>query len=160
MIQNIFKDQKEFRLLYRASRDGFNHSDFHDRCDDKGPTITIIKSLKHYQTFGGYTDIAWSTSENSIEANHKSYLFSIRDDYSIVKMNSVKNSEVHHSSSKYLAAFSGGLYLHRNCHNNTDSQQSSPTYHYERPPINDPNHSYLAGSQFFSCEDIETYQVI
>jgi hypothetical protein len=31
-------------LLYRASRDGFSASDFHKACDNKGPTLVIIKN--------------------------------------------------------------------------------------------------------------------
>jgi len=48
----------EPRLLYRASRDGWGASDFHRMCDDKGATVTVVKSSDGY-IFGGYTDVAW-----------------------------------------------------------------------------------------------------
>ncbi|PKK76726.1 hypothetical protein RhiirC2_862418 [Rhizophagus irregularis] len=34
-----------FKLLIRGSRDGFTSASFHKMCDNKGPTITIIKFL-------------------------------------------------------------------------------------------------------------------
>jgi len=34
----------KWRLLFRASRDGFEAAAFHSKCDNKGPTVTIVKS--------------------------------------------------------------------------------------------------------------------
>jgi hypothetical protein len=39
-------------LLYRASRDGYNAVNFHAKCDNRGKTVTIIKTKKNY-VFGG-----------------------------------------------------------------------------------------------------------
>ena len=47
----------DWRLCYRASRDGWKSGDFHSRCDHKGPTVTLIQV--GYNIFGGYSDIAW-----------------------------------------------------------------------------------------------------
>ncbi|PKK65802.1 hypothetical protein RhiirC2_754556 [Rhizophagus irregularis] len=33
----------EFKLIHRASRDGFGNDKFHNNCDNKGPTIVVIK---------------------------------------------------------------------------------------------------------------------
>ena len=41
-------------LLYRATRDGFTASAFHEKCDGKENTITIIKTNGNY-VFGGHT---------------------------------------------------------------------------------------------------------
>ena len=43
-----------FVLLYRASRDGWASSKFHEICDDKGPTVTVVKSGDYI--FGAYTE--------------------------------------------------------------------------------------------------------
>ena len=45
------------KLLYRASRNGWGASNFHSCCDNKGPTVTVVKSGKYI--FGGYTDQSW-----------------------------------------------------------------------------------------------------
>ena len=44
-------------LLYRASRDGWGASNFHSCCDNKGPTVTVVKSGNYI--FGGFTDQSW-----------------------------------------------------------------------------------------------------
>ena len=49
----------EWLLLYRASRDGFNGSAFHERCDNIGPTVTVVKSGAN--VFGGFTERAWTS---------------------------------------------------------------------------------------------------
>lgn len=47
----------EWRLLFRASRDGFGSESFHSKCDKKGPTITIARSGEYI--FGGFTEESW-----------------------------------------------------------------------------------------------------
>ena len=44
-------------LLYRASRDGWAAFNFHSCCDDKGTTVTVIKSGTYI--FGGYSEGEW-----------------------------------------------------------------------------------------------------
>ena len=51
----------EWRLLFRASRDSFDSRTFHSKCDNKGPTVTVVK--KGANIFGGFTEISW-TSKN------------------------------------------------------------------------------------------------
>ena len=44
-------------LCYRATSHGWGAKTFHDRCDGKRNTVTIIQ--KGQYVFGGYTDIPW-----------------------------------------------------------------------------------------------------
>ena len=44
-------------LLYRASRDGWAASNFHSCCDNKGPTVAVVKSGNYI--FGGYNEQEW-----------------------------------------------------------------------------------------------------
>ena len=46
-------------LLYRASRDDWASSNFHFYRDNKGPTVTVIKSENNI--FGGYTEQNWDS---------------------------------------------------------------------------------------------------
>jgi hypothetical protein len=62
-------------LLYRASRDGFKGRDFHRLCDNKGATVTVIRSKEGY-VFGGYVDQSWRTSE-SYDPSPSAFLFSL-----------------------------------------------------------------------------------
>ena len=48
-------------LLYSGSLDdSWNYIDFHTRCDDKGPTITLFQ-IKNGDCIGGYTEATWET---------------------------------------------------------------------------------------------------
>ncbi len=40
-------------MLYRGSDHGWKYKDFHDRCDNKGPTISLFK-VKDGDVIGGY----------------------------------------------------------------------------------------------------------
>ncbi len=48
----------KWKLLYRASEHGYSAESFHEYCDDKGPTLIIIKSSGGW-IFGGYTTQSW-----------------------------------------------------------------------------------------------------
>ncbi len=50
-----------FSLLYRASRDGWEWSDFHSKCNDQGKTLTFVKSSKGYLC-AGYTALSSKSS--------------------------------------------------------------------------------------------------
>ena len=52
-------DSVKWKLLYRASEHEYRSYSFHKYCDDKGPTLILIKSSKGW-IFGGYTTQSWS----------------------------------------------------------------------------------------------------
>ena len=58
----------KWRLLFRASQDGFTTATFHSKCDNKGPTVTIVKSGNNI--FGGFTEQSW-TSPGKFSADFK-----------------------------------------------------------------------------------------
>ena len=49
----------KWKLIYRASQNNYTVRSFHDYCNDKGPTLVIIKSSGGW-IFGGYTTQSWS----------------------------------------------------------------------------------------------------
>ena len=48
-----------YKLLYRGTRDGDKVQIFHSKCDNKKPTVIIIKTNKRMR-FGGYTEQIWN----------------------------------------------------------------------------------------------------
>ena len=52
-------DKGKWRLLFQASRDGFAAEAFHSKCDNKGLTVTIVKSGEYI--FGGFTEVSWTS---------------------------------------------------------------------------------------------------
>ena len=49
----------KWKLLYRASEHEYSSQSFHECCDDKGPTLIVVKSSGGW-IFGGYTTQSWS----------------------------------------------------------------------------------------------------
>ena len=102
-----FKNLNNIRLLYRGSRDGFKAQNFHDRCNNKGETLVIIKSNTDY-IFGGYTEINWDNTkwngkvgeQNNArrQGNGNEFVFTLKNPHNISpsKFN-MKNEWLNHS---------------------------------------------------------------
>ncbi|CAH3196274.1 unnamed protein product, partial [Porites evermanni] len=50
-------DRSYWKLCYRASNHGWRSRTFHSYCDNKGPTVTIVRVGIYI--FGGYNDNSW-----------------------------------------------------------------------------------------------------
>ena len=55
------RGQATFEMLFRASRDGFSASNFHEKCDRRGPTVVLARSTCGH-LFGGYTEQEWDST--------------------------------------------------------------------------------------------------
>ena len=64
-----------FELIYRASRDGFDASSFHAKCDDQSGTLTIIKTTNGY-IFCAYASVAWD-STSGYKADPNAFILSL-----------------------------------------------------------------------------------
>ena len=62
-------------LLYRASRDGDEVRTFHRLCDEKGPTLVVVKNSFNSR-YGGYTSIPWSSVEG-YQSDDTAFIFSL-----------------------------------------------------------------------------------
>lgn len=125
----IIGQGKGLSLLYRGSMDGFSAENFHNKCDNKGKTLTVIKSDSG-NVFGGYTDIPWDSPSSSkkIKKNGNSFVFSLRDDNSIVKLQNMGNEEVVHDKKRHVC-FRYAIYVKNNC--NKNSKSSTGVYNDE-----------------------------
>jgi len=57
-LQVLLGAQRVYNLLYRGSRDGWSTDTFHFLCDNRGPTVTVVR--KGSSVFGGYTEQSWA----------------------------------------------------------------------------------------------------
>ena len=62
-------------LLFKKSKDGNSYDTFHKLCDNKGPTLILIKSSDGF-IIGGYTPLDWDT-KSSWKHDSKTFLFSL-----------------------------------------------------------------------------------
>ena len=49
---------KPWRRCFRASEHSYSASAFHSACNNKGPTIVVVRVGSH--VFGGYADTSWT----------------------------------------------------------------------------------------------------
>jgi hypothetical protein len=66
---------KKWKLVFKGTKDGMTANAFHNSANNKGPTVTVIKS-KHGKTFGGFVPESW-TSRGSYINSSQTFLFSI-----------------------------------------------------------------------------------
>ena len=65
----------KFEKIFTASENGDRDKDFHNNCDGKGPTVTIVKATNGH-IFGGYVTIPFS-SDCKTHYDDKAFLFSL-----------------------------------------------------------------------------------
>jgi hypothetical protein len=66
---------KQFKLIYRATRDGFEAKSFHTKCDNQPKTLTVIQSANG-NIFGGFANVAWESSATWKKDPH-AFIFSL-----------------------------------------------------------------------------------
>ena len=110
-------------LLYRGTRDGSESNVFHNKCDNQGPTICLIKNDKD-NIFGGYSSISWNSGSGQHKSANDSFLFTLTN---IHNTNPIKFPNTNSSYSVYHGpngpSFGGGcdLYISNNFLLNNDS---------------------------------------
>ena len=65
---------KTWKLLYKATTNGWNARTFHNLCDNKGATITIA-TLQDGRYIGAYSPISWGKVNGQYINNNKAFLF-------------------------------------------------------------------------------------
>ena len=90
---------KKMELIYRGTRDGSTSNVFHEKCDDKGPTICLYQNEKG-PIFGGYASISWKNSGKNIKTNN-CFIFTLTNIYNIEPTkfpNKENNDSIYHNS--------------------------------------------------------------
>ncbi len=80
-IQKLFEwsGYTKMELLYRSSRDGTLGQNFHEKCDNQGPTIILCKHEKGF-IFGGFASVSW-TNSGGYKSAPNSFLFTLTNIY-------------------------------------------------------------------------------
>ena len=153
---------KQFKLLYRATRDGFQAASFHARCDNKPATLTIIRTTKGY-IFGGYTSSAWD-STGIYKADPNAFLFSLLNVRSAPQLMPVQvgGTKSIYCNASYGPTFGSGHDMHISSNSNTSAlSYSNPNSSYVfASPSNAsyPAESFLAGSYHFISHDLKNWK--
>ena len=87
----------KYDLLYRGTRDGSSSEAFHEKCDDKGPTLCLYKN-DIGNIFGGYASISWKRDDGTQTAKD-SFIFTLTNIFGIEPTKFTDkntNKNVHH----------------------------------------------------------------
>ena len=148
--KKLSKDIKQYRLLFKASKNGFRAQDFHSYCDGKDNTVTLVKT-KAGRRFGGFTDQKWDQSSSN-KSGSNGFLFSL--DFKEVYYNQNSSYNIHGNSS-YGPHFVSDFYIGNNCNSGYNSVDNTPSYY------NSNGKKYaLAGENSYIVEDYEVFQLI
>ena len=134
LLEKIFdwSGYKNMELLYRGTRDGSSSRDFHSKCDNKGPTITLFKNEKGF-IFGGFTSISWTDNKGWLTAPD-SFIFTLTNIHNTepTKFNRTNNQYGVYHNIEYGAYFGNGPnigcysdFLKENSHFQFDSYQDN-----------------------------------
>ncbi len=160
-----FSPNDKWTLLYRATRDGFGSKDFHSRCDNKSPTLSICKAHESSYIFGGFASFTFNGSE-IFKSNPNAFIFSLTNkDNKPLKMK-VKSSQHQYAiycDPEYGPTFGFG---HDICiANNANTTMNCCSYlgdcSYRHPQYERGTNealTFLAGSRNFQYDEIEVYQ--
>ncbi|XP_078350460.1 BTB/POZ domain-containing adapter for CUL3-mediated RhoA degradation protein 3-like [Oculina patagonica] len=147
----------EWRLLFRASRDGFAVKTFHTKCDNKGPTVSIVQNGRNI--FGGFTELSWKSQGEYVTCK-EAFLFSMVNPQGLgpTKMPLVKNQDyAMYCDSNLGPTFGGGHDLHTGENaNKTASSYSQLGYSYESPP-GGQQEMFFTGVRNFIVTNYEVY---
>ena len=161
-----FPLEQEWKLVYRATRDGFSSDEFHYHCVGIANTLSIIKS-EHGNVFGGFAEKKWVLPcKNSkwIE-DRNAFIFSLinkdNEPFKAKLMDDGGKKAIYSSSCRGLG-FGEDFFI--SSYSNSNSTSSSnfgvsykhPNYHYG----SDKAKMILAGSYHFLTTEIEVFTKI
>ena len=155
----MFSKKPFFKLIYSATRDGSYPKDFHRKCDNKGPTITLIKTNDN-RKFGGYiSKNRQYGNENEVsEKDKNAFIFTInkRKKYNIKNENtnafsysSIRGPNFTVNLGFYRNEDSGNMFSPRNSYESKNNINYNSFSDYE-----------FAGKDQFQADEIEVFQVI
>ena len=148
-------NNKSTKLLYKATRDGDGYQDFYNKCEKKGPTITIALTTSGNK-FGGYTSLSWQKPNISklFYPDNNSFLFSLNKKKKYFQK-SFEDCNAVCMWKERGPSFGGGndMTLVNNCLHNENSYNNCPhTYQTEKCELN-------GGNYYFRVKDYEVYSI-
>ena len=154
----IKKSSIEFELIFKMSINGNSAYDFHEHCDDVGPTLILIKTTKD-KIFGGFTPLNWKEeNEKGIkyDDSNETFIFSLNlmKKYDMIDF---KNKEAIKCWNKMGPIFSNDFGLFENLKKGESYADVYSNFLYK-------NKLELTGgkgkSKKFETKEMEVYRVI
>jgi hypothetical protein len=176
--KNLFGRKTEFHRLFQSSRDGLHAHTFHKKCDNRGPTLCLVKSKTNNKIFGGFAEYSWNEELNQPDPNQnkfkQSFLFSLKDRNVLHLTGKNDQRALCYSPTrgpvfgKFNMVSNNGTYYTYDLCVNLKTDDNKPVYSCSQVgttfgpvhrPINNFDSTFLAGNNYFEIEELEVYQV-
>ena len=146
-LYGLFGRRAELQLLFQTDVDGFNPAVFHQKCNTKGPTVTVIR-LADQTVCGGYTPYQWGTRNGEYYNEPGTFLFRLkyRNQKPAAYMATPNSNSVYDNAS-YGPTFGNGHDLMAfNSSNASNSGTHKPSsYTYPHDPLTGGSHPLTGG---------------
>lgn len=74
-LLGVRRSSLQLKMLFSTNDSGWdNVAAFHQSCDNKGPTLVLIRDSKS-NSYGGYTSVSWSSTANGYQTDQNAFLF-------------------------------------------------------------------------------------
>ncbi|CAC5374796.1 unnamed protein product [Mytilus coruscus] len=99
---------KRYTCLFKATRDGCDATIFHNLCNNKGPTVTIMYNTNN-SVYGGYTSLSWA-SIGDFRGDGNAFLFRLHQNgkFKPVKLSASNTTYSIYDEASYGPTFGGG----------------------------------------------------
>ena len=144
------------KKLLKASDFGFQSAEFHNKCDNLGPTLILIKT-KNTRYFGAFCTVSWNKTINNYQNAEGSFLFSLDNQAKLEVFQNQGNTM--YCNNDYGPTFGGGhdLQIASDCSNKNGSYSIiGSTY---KLPAGATANTFFAGAQNFAVEEYEVYSL-
>jgi hypothetical protein len=156
---NVMNTPYKFNLLYCSNRDDNQLATFHNKCDNKGATIVVVKVQNSENIVGGYNPLFWDSS-GEWKSTKDSFMFSFtdRNNFQTAKVGYVKDAQYENAiycGTGYIAFGSG--HDIRLYDNNTWAINNPRGYSEIDAPV---NYNSRGCYKCFNVENYEVFQVV
>nr|XP_058945615.1 uncharacterized protein LOC131773682 [Pocillopora verrucosa] len=153
-----------FFRCWHAKTDGWAASTFHNNCDGRGPTVTIIKVNDYI--FGGYTDVSWSGAGSCAGYSYasKAFIFSLYNvkGYNPVKLTQYQNQQyAMYRCNTHGPTFGAGcghnIHISDDSRNNGNSHTRCGCTYTTPSGYSTGDCGFFTGGSHFSPTDVEVF---
>ena len=153
----------QLQILYQTDIDGFNATTFHQKCNNKGPTVTVVR-LADQTVCGGYTTKVWGTSEGSYTNDVGTFLFRLKfRNQPAAAYKATPSSNFVYSKSNYGPTFGGGHDLMAFNSTSANGTHLPDSYTYPNDPQTGGSYPLTGGHSKLSAPGpytVHVYQVL
>ena len=154
LSEKVKRKKFKFELIFTMSKNGSNSNDFHRHCDNKGPTLVLVKTTKE-KIFGGFTPLSWQIGKGyKYDESNQTFIFSLNLDKKFDMINKA-NKAIHTDNGPWFGDCDFGL---------KDNMKKGETYANKTCNFLSNFNLELTGgkgeSESFETEDFEVYKVI